>query len=60
MNADEQSGQSADFFDEATRASLASEDSEAWRAITGLLLAIIVGGVMIATLAVTLCSNANF
>jgi cytochrome b subunit of formate dehydrogenase len=43
-------------FDEATRKQLVEEDSAAWYAVTGLLLVIITGGVMIALLALAICS----
>lgn len=38
-------------------ARLAAEDSKAWRAVTGLLLMIVVGGVLLGALAVFLASR---
>jgi hypothetical protein len=46
----------ASSFDEETRHRLAAEDSQAWRSVTGLLLAIVTGGVLIAVMAVILCT----
>lgn len=47
-------------FDQETRTQLLNEDSEAWRSVTGLLLAIVVGGVMIAVFAVVISTIIDF
>ena len=41
-------------FDKETRQQLAEEDSFAWRSVSGLLIAIVVLGLLIAIVAVTL------
>lgn len=43
-------------FDADTQRELADEDSFAWRSVTGLLIAIISVGLLIAIVAVTLAS----
>ena len=43
-------------FNEATRTEQLRDDSEAWRAVTGLLLAIICVGVSLALFTAWMCS----
>jgi hypothetical protein len=43
-------------FDKETRQQLAEEDSNAWRSVTGLLIAIICIGLLIAVVAIMVAS----
>lgn len=46
-----------DSFDEETRAEQRQDDSDAWHAVTGLLLTIITIGVTLAAVTVVICTT---
>jgi hypothetical protein len=59
---DEHGGESHSFWSQVSaedRQGLAADDSQAWRGVTGLLLTIVIGGVLLGILGVTIAALAT-